>query len=143
MIRTMTQTETKYVKIVNKNNQINTTPIICRFSTVERFLTALEIRACILKGALVSEITSNGLRPLSLDTYNKIKVNEPATETPVTEEVVDETTETVKSEEPVVDETTETVKSEEPVVEETTDTTEDKQTDPYDTDNYGAEFIND
>ena len=143
MIRTMTQTETKYVKIVNKNNQINTTPIICRFSTVERFLTALEIRACILKGALVSEITSNGLRPLSLDTYNKIKVNEPATETPVTEEVVDETTETVKSEEPVVDETTETVKSEEPVVDETTDTTEDEQTDPYDTDNYGAEFIND
>ena len=143
MIRTMTQTETKYVKIVNKNNQINTTPIICRFSTVERFLTALEIRACILKGALVSEITSNGLRPLSLDTYNKIKVNEPATETPVTEEVVEDTTETVKSEEPVVDETTETVKSEEPVVDETTDTTEDEQTDPYDTDNYGAEFIND
>lgn len=126
MIRTMTQTETKYVKIVNKNNQINTTPIICRFSTVERFLTALEIRACILKGALVSEITSNGLRPLSLDTYNKIKVNEPATETPVTEEVVEDTTE-----------------SEEPVVEETTGTTEDEQTDPYDTDNYGAEFIND
>ena len=129
MIRTMTQTETKYVKIVNKNNQINTTPIICRFSTVERFLTALEIRACLLQGALVSEITSNGLRPLSLDTYNKIKVNEPATETPVTEEVVEDTTETVESEEPVVDETT--------------DTTEDEQTDPYDTDNYGAEFIND
>lgn len=126
MIRTMTQTETKYVKIVNKNNQINTTPIICRFSTVERFLTALEIRACILKGALVSEITSNGLRPLSLDTYNKIEVNEPATETPVTEEVVEDITE-----------------SEEPVVEETTDTTEDEQTDPYDTDNYGAEFIDD
>lgn len=126
MIRTMTQTETKYVKIVNKNNQINTTPIICRFSTVERFLTALEIRACILKGALVSEITSNGLRPLSLDTYNKIEVNEPATETPVTEEVVEDITE-----------------SEESVVEETTDTTEDEQTDPYDTDNYGVEFIDD
>ena len=126
MVRIMTQTETKYVKIVNKNNQINTTPIICRFSTVERFLTALEIRACILKGALVSEITSNGLRPLSLDTYNKIKVNEPATETPVTEEIIEDTTE-----------------SEEPVVEETTGTTEDEQTDPYDTDNYGAEFIND
>lgn len=126
MVRIMTQTETKYVKIVNKNNQINTTPIICRFSTVERFLTALEIRACILKGALVSEITSNGLKPLSLDTCDKIEVKEPVVETPVTEEIIEDTTE-----------------SEEPVVEETTGTTEDEQTDPYDTDNYGAEFKND
>lgn len=113
MLKKMNNTETKYVKIVNRNNQVNITPIIPRFCTVQRFLTATEIKACLNRGAIVSEIKGDKLFPLSLENYNNIIV-----ETPV-----------VKKEIKVTEEVTKTV-VEEPEVTEDFETIE-KQSDPY------------
>ena len=105
--RVMNENERKYVKILNKNNQINITPIIPRFCTVQRYLTAFEMKACLNKGAQLSQILPNGdLVQLNEFTYNMIEVEEETT----TEEITAEE----KKEEVIVSEVVEEI----PVVEE-------------------------
>ena len=107
--RVMNENERKYVKILNKNNQINITPIIPRFCTVQRYLTAFEMKACLNKGAQLSQILPNGdLVQLNESTYNMIEVEEKKEEV-VVSEVVEETpvVEEVKTEEATVTDTEE------------------------------------
>lgn len=119
MIRNMTETETKYVKIINKNNQVNIIPMISRFTTVQRFLTAREIRACLNKGALVSAIKADGtFTPLNMENYDSI------------EEVDAEEVELNSAPEVVEEATTEETLTDDP----------DDQPDPYDADDYGSVF---
>lgn len=132
MLRKMTSNETKYVKIVNKNNQININPIVSRFSNVQRFLTASEIKSCINRGAIVSEIKGDKLTPLSLENYDIV-------EDTVVEEPTPEVTEEVKKEEvaPVVED--KTVVEEEPTPEVTEEVEESQQPDPYENLDYSTE----
>lgn len=89
MTRFMDENETRYVKILNKNNQINITPIIPRFCTVQRFLTPSEMKACLAKGASLSAIEGDKLIPLTKENCNIIEVKDIITETK--EELVVET----------------------------------------------------
>lgn len=92
MVRQMNENETRYVQINNKNNQINLSSIISRFSKVRRFLTPAEMRVCLKKGASLYSVNGDELTPLTESNYNMIedesiseKVKEPVT--PVVEEV--------------------------------------------------------
>ena len=92
MVRQMNENETRYVQINNKNNQINLSSIISRFSKVRRFLTPAEMRVCLKKGASLYSVNGDELTPLTESNYNMIEdesiseeVKEPVT--PVVEEV--------------------------------------------------------
>ena len=92
MIRQMNENETRYVQINNKNNQINLSSIISRFSKVRRFLTPAEMRVCLKKGASLYSVDDDKLTLLTASNYNMIEdesipeeVKEPVT--PVVEEV--------------------------------------------------------
>lgn len=98
MMRQMKETETKYVQINNRNNQINLSSIISRFSKVRRFLTPAEMRVCLKKGALLYSVNGDELTPLTESNYNLIE------DEPVVEEVKEETVTTPVEETPVVEE---------------------------------------
>ena len=92
MVRQMNENETRYVQINNKNNQINLSSIISRFSKVRRFLTPAEMRVCLKKGASLYSVNGDELTPLTESNYNMIEdesvseeVKEPVA--PVVEEV--------------------------------------------------------
>ena len=92
MVRQMNENETRYVQINNKNNQINLSSIISRFSKVRRFLTPAEMRVCLKKGAALYSVNGDELTPLTESNYNMIEdesvpeeVKEPVA--PVVEEV--------------------------------------------------------
>lgn len=98
MIRQMNENETRYVQINNKNNQINLSSIISRFSKVRRFLTPAEMRVCLKKGASLYSVDGDKLTLLTASNYNmiedesvkeEVEVKEPvtSTKTPVVEEV--------------------------------------------------------
>lgn len=92
MVRQMNENETRYVQINNKNNQINLSSIISRFSKVRRFLTPAEMRVCLKKGASLYSVDDDKLTLLTASNYNMIEdesvseeVKEPVA--PVVEEV--------------------------------------------------------
>ena len=96
MVRQMNESESRYVQINNKNNQINLSSIISRFSKVRRFLTPAEMRVCLKKGASLYSVNGDELTPLTESNYNMIEdesvpeeVKEPVipTETPVVEKI--------------------------------------------------------
>ena len=94
MVRQMNENETRYVQINNKNNQINLSSIISRFSKVRRFLTPAEMRVCLKKGASLYSVNGDELTPLTESNYNMIEdesvpeeVKKEETVAPVVEEV--------------------------------------------------------
>lgn len=94
MIRQMNENETRYVQINNKNNQINLSSIISRFSKVRRFLTPAEMRVCLKKGASLYSVNNDKLTLLTESNYNMIEdesvpeeVKKEKTVTPVAKEV--------------------------------------------------------
>lgn len=94
MVRQMNENETRYVQINNKNNQINLSSIISRFSKVRRFLTPAEMRVCLKKGASLYSVNGDELTPLTESNYNMIEdeivpeeVKKEESVTPVVEEV--------------------------------------------------------
>ena len=108
MVRQMNENETRYVQINNKNNQINLSSIISRFSKVRRFLTPAEMRVCLKKGASLYSVNGDELTPLTESNYNMIEDESVSEE--VKEPVVDSETPTdneTPEEEIVVTETPE------------------------------------
>ena len=100
MVRQMNENETRYVQINNKNNQINLSSIISRFSKVRRFLTPAEMRVCLKKGASLYSVNGDELTPLTESNYNMIE-DESVPEEVKKEEIVAPVVEEVKEPEVV------------------------------------------